>query len=191
MSPLPYSEIVRLLDETSEEFQRRGDYTVRTIFSGPRAMTFTNPAGFVLVQVTEVDKQQSRSWIQITGGGAENLRTTPELFRRLLTRAVDFDWGSPFTRQLQNGMTTFGYRLIIPSDVITAENLGKCVGYIYGMIDTLGTTARKIALEILPEAGGRLLDGSSSSDGHSLFAAIMYGAPGMQQFIDSVKSGQS
>jgi len=190
MPPLPYSEIAKLLDETSEEFQRRGEYIVQTVLSVPKAMTFTNPSGFVLVQLTEIDKQ-SRSCIQVTGGGAENSRAELKLFHHLLTRAIDFDWGGPFARHWPNGTVTFGQRLIIPSDVITSENLRKCVVYIYGMIDAVGEIARLIANEIIPEAGGRLLDGSSAKDGISLFSAIMYGAPGMQELIDTVNSTEN
>jgi hypothetical protein len=175
--PLPYSEIVKMMEETSEAYNRRGEYAVREVLSAPKVLSFTTPETFVLVKVSEISAANSESYVEIVGGGADGARPEPKLFRHLVTRTLAFDWGGPFANHFPSGTVTFGHRMLTPSDLIVSENIRNCIGYIYGMIDVIGQTARVIASEIIPEVGGRLLDGSGRDD-TILLTALMAGGAG-------------
>jgi hypothetical protein len=172
MPSLPYKEVIRLLEETSEKFQQGGTYLVNRHLAAPYVMSFTASDGFVLVKVTDLGAEGS-SRIMIIGGGAKGSRPEAKLFQHLLSRTLDFDWGGPFARQYPDGVT-FGHRVTIPSEVITMENIRNSIDYIYGMIDVVGRIGRITAEELVPEFGGEIFDGSNPwDDSKSLLATVM------------------
>lgn len=173
MPSLPYTEIVRMMEETSAAYARAGEYVVRDVLPAPRVISFTNPRIFALVKITE-DKGASKTYIEIAGGGGHNARPEPRLFYHLVTRGMDFDWGGPFAKHYSDeGSVTYGQRLLVPNDVIVSENIPNSIGYIYGMIDMVGGAARIIASEIVGETGGRLLEGADREDDIALMTAMM------------------
>lgn len=178
MPSLPYSEIVRMMEETSAQYARAGEYVVRNVLSAPKVISFTTPRSFTLVKITG-GSDEPKCFIEIAGGGARDARPEPKLFYHLVTRSMKFDWGGPFAMHYpKEGSVTYGQRLVLPNDVITSENLGSSFGYIYGMIDMIGQIARVIASEIVGETGGRLLEGVDGEDDMALVTALMTGGMG-------------
>jgi hypothetical protein len=52
--------------------------------------------------------------------------------------------------------------MVIPSDLVSRDNLSNAFGFIAHMIDALGEIARMLAAELVPAYGGTHLDGSTT-----------------------------
>ena len=161
MPPLPYPEIVKMLEQTSQALHDRGDYIVRSVLPIPKVLTYTEPNGFTLVKVTE-GATDAETYITVAGGGAYEAGAEPKLFHHLATR--EFIFGGPFAKHYPDGTVTFGHRIVLPATVVLSGEIRYSIRYINDMIYSIGQIAQISAKEIIPEVGGILLDGSGDRE---------------------------
>ena len=176
MAYLPYSEIVKVIDAIANRLREDGEFLPATVWSGEspfKAVTFTNPGSFVLLQCEEPEHPDDWVSIQIAGGGGLGARPDPNLFRHLLLRSNDFIWGGPFASINPNGTVTYGHQLTISSSLVSREDPRDAMLFMMDMVQVIGEAARLLATEVLPQFGGYLLDGSDQKHDAVLLAALL------------------
>ncbi len=170
---LPYGEWVKLIDAIANS---RHDYEVGRMFGEDdplTVMTFTNADAFAMLRFRRPDNPHDRVRAEIAGGGGVGARPEPALFTHLFRRSQTFHWGGPFAAEHPDGTVTYGSRIALPSALMSLDNRREAGSFIVAMLDEMGTSARRLATEGIPLAGGAPLDGSDRQHATLLLAALM------------------
>jgi hypothetical protein len=158
-------ELLDILRAMGSKFDSEGDYKVNILFdgSGPFfAQTYASSSVFVCLRAFTMPGDSQRTLLEIAGGGAHSAPADGRLFQHLLTRGLDFDWGAPFARILEDGTVTYGSRLTLPSDILSTAN--NSFAFVMDMIDVMGKASRTLAQELVPRFGGQSFCGVEKDD---------------------------
>jgi hypothetical protein len=161
--PLPYSELVKIIERVSDRYQQRGAWVVRDVSDVVRTLSYTDPGGFAIMMIHGDKETDVASYIRVAGGGAMGAHPGPGFFRHLVLKSQDFIYGGPFVWG-NDETVTFGHRLMLPADNIESECGPSYIRHLFQMVSVIGSNARAVAEDILPETGGRLLDGSAGPE---------------------------
>lgn len=167
-----FEHITQLLHPAVEMLTRDG-YAVRTMLRDDQvlAMSVTSPTFLSLVLCTRARDVPDRAVVQVAGGGGHGAAPTEHLYRELFDSSWELEWGGPFARTLDDGTVTYGYRLAVPSDLAASGGASGLVGFVLGMVEYLGFSARVRALA-LGEARGRVLADQEQDDVRVMCALV-------------------
>ena len=174
-----YDQLFAWFSDYVRKARLSGEYIVHELFADPGldlcAWTLTGERGMALVSIWKDPADDNEVRIQLVGAGSLAMRDDPNLYRYIALRHSSLDYGiAAIARPLSNGLVAYGSRLVIPSDLLSADTfLSHASPYLLYLIDHLPAVAQEIATGIIAPFGGRLFEGSSSEDSTQLFAMTM------------------
>lgn len=172
-TPVSEPRIRELLDSISQP--DNGRYQIVDYLNEPGAWlkTFANDRVFTLLQATVADQGPSRTFFLVHSGGAYGATPDAGLFQALTTQPWRFEYGGPWATVTQDGLVSFGWRLLFPSDILCEENVPEVIGFLLGMIDNIGSVARMLAEELTPRYGGRIFQTPDEQAFPNLLAGVV------------------
>lgn len=171
---IEHDRIRELLNSLSEE--DNGHYRVVPYLDerGAWLKTLSNDHLYVLVQATLPDQgAPDRTFVLVHAGGAHGAAVHPGLFQHLCTQAWRFDYGGPWSTVTVDGTVAYGWRLLLPSDLLCEENLSDFFGFVFGMVDNVGSVARALGSELVPAYGGKLFHDADPDAFRNLLAGVV------------------
>jgi hypothetical protein len=152
---LPFNDLTAIFEAYLRD--PRNSYRVADVLASETIWmkALSRPGSYVLVQVDTGREGPDRSYIIVHGGGGYGARPEAGLFKYLCEANTLFDYGGPWARVAQDGSAAYGWRTLVPSDLITDA---RTFSYATNMIDVMGTASRQIADAIIPNYGGRPID---------------------------------
>lgn len=172
-TPVGHDELRRVLDSISQS--DNGYYRIGAYLNehGAWLKTFANDDLYALVQATLPDNGPERTFLLVHAGAGYGAQPHIGLFQSLCTQAWRFEYGGPWATVTKDGLVAFGWRLLIPSDLICAENISDAFGFLLGMVDNLGAVARLVGSELIPSYGGVLFEDSDPDAFPNLLAGVV------------------
>jgi hypothetical protein len=172
MGDLSHEDVLDVVDTVCVAFPSSQGYVVRQPAIGSlKVATIACDSWCSMITAVEAPDAGIGTFIHIAGGGAWGARADSPLYEHLVTRCLDFDWGGPFARVV-HGATVYGTRVVVPSSILTSENLMSAYGFLGGMVKVLGEVARTVATELVPRYGGELFGDGGPDDDLRLLIAI-------------------